>query len=163
MTDTPRHPGAPGVPPEPAPPREPKSGALPIQRTEAPAERPPIRPANAAAEQSERMLFTPPIDIYETDEGLVLHADLPGVSIETLELQVQDNKLTLFGRVTLPAPPEAQLVHGEYHVGDFLRSFILSDEVDHDRITASMTGGVLRVVLPKSQKAEPRRIRVQTD
>ena len=45
----------------------------------------------------ERFLFSPPIDIFETDEGLVLHADLPGVSIKTLELQVQDNKLTLFG------------------------------------------------------------------
>jgi HSP20 family molecular chaperone IbpA len=164
MTDTPRHPTGPGVPPEPAPPAsEPKTGSLPIQRPGASTQGPPNRPASAAADQSERMLFTPPIDIYETDEGLVLHADLPGVSVETLELQVQDNKLTLFGRVTLPAPPEAKLVHGEYHVGDFLRSFILSDEVDHDRITASMTGGVLRVVLPKSQKAEPRRIRVQTD
>jgi HSP20 family molecular chaperone IbpA len=115
------------------------------------------------AERPERMLFTPPIDIYESDEGLVLHADLPGVSVETLELQVQDNKLTLFGRVSLPTPPEARLVHGEYHVGDFLRSFILSEEVDHERITASMSNGVLRVVLPKSQRAEPRRIRVQTD
>lgn len=111
----------------------------------------------------ERFLFTPPIDIYETDEGLVLHADLPGVSLETLDLQVQDNKLTLFGRVAPPAPPEAQLTHCEYRVGDFLRSFILSDEVDHDRIRATLNNGVLRVVLPKARKSEPRRIQVQTD
>ncbi|WP_166828268.1 Hsp20/alpha crystallin family protein [Thalassoroseus pseudoceratinae] len=111
----------------------------------------------------ERFIFTPPIDIYETDEGLVLHADLPGVSLETLDLQVQDNKLTLFGRVSPPAPPEAQLTHCEYRVGDFLRSFILSDEVDHDRIRATLNNGVLRVVLPKARKSEPRRIQVQTD
>ena len=117
----------------------------------------------AAGRSVERFLFTPPIDIYESDEGLVLHADLPGVSLETLELQVQDNKLTLFGRVTLPVPADAPMLHREYEVGDFLRSFILSDEVDHERISASLNHGVLRVLLPKTQRPEPRRIQVSTD
>jgi HSP20 family molecular chaperone IbpA len=111
----------------------------------------------------ERFLFSPPIDIFETDEGLVLHADLPGVSIKTLELQVQDNKLTLFGRVHPVIPPEARTVHQEYGIGDFLRSFILSDEVDHERITATMTNGVLKVVLPKAPQAKPRRIEVNAE
>ena len=111
----------------------------------------------------ERFLFSPPIDIFETDEGLVLHADLPGVSIKTLELQVQDNKLTLFGRVRPVVPPEARTVHQEYGVGDFLRSFILSDEVDYERITATMNNGVLKVVLPKAPKAKPRRIEVNAE
>jgi HSP20 family protein len=115
------------------------------------------------AEASERMLFKPPIDIYESEGGLVLLADLPGVAVDTLELQVQDNKLTLFGRVKKPAGTDAQLRHCEYHEGDFLRSFILSEEVDYDRITAMLNNGVLKVVLPKTQKAEPRRIQVQTD
>ena len=111
----------------------------------------------------ERFLFSPPIDIFETDEGLVLHADLPGVSIKTLELQVQDNKLTLFGRVRPVVPLEARTVHQEYGVGDFLRSFILSDEVDHERITATMTNGVLKVVLPKAPKPKSRRIEVNAE
>ncbi len=115
------------------------------------------------AEASKRMLFKPPIDIYETDEGLVLLADLPGVSVDTLELQVQNNKLTLFGRVKLPVGEDAELRHGEYHEGDYLRSFILSEEVDYDRIKATLNNGVLKVDLPKAQKAEPRRIQVQTD
>ena len=115
------------------------------------------------AEASKRMLFKPPIDIYETEEGLVLLADLPGVSVDTLELQVQNNKLTLFGRVKLPVGEDAELRHGEYHEGDYLRSFILSEEVDYDRIKATLNNGVLKVVLPKAQKAEPRRIQVQTD
>lgn len=115
------------------------------------------------AEASERMLFKPPIDIYESDDGLVLLADLPGVAVETLELQVQDNKLTLFGRVKRPVGDDAQLRHGEYHEGDFLRSFILSDEVDYDRISATLNNGVLKVVLPQAPKAEPRRIQVETD
>jgi HSP20 family protein len=108
-------------------------------------------------------IFTPPIDIFETDEGLVLHADLPGVTVETLELQVQNNKLTLFGRVTPQAPAGAKPVHLEYEVGDFLRSFILSDDVDHDRIRAKLSGGVLEIVLPKAPEAEPRFIQVNSD
>jgi HSP20 family molecular chaperone IbpA len=111
----------------------------------------------------ERFLFSPPIDIFETDEGLVLHADLPGVSIKTLELQVQDNKLTLFGRVRPVVPPEARTVHQEYGIGDFLRSFILSDEVDYERITATMNNGVLKVVLPKAPKPKSRRIEVNSE
>jgi HSP20 family molecular chaperone IbpA len=115
------------------------------------------------AEASERMLFKPPIDIYESEGGLVLLADLPGVTLDTLELQVQNNKLTLFGRVKKPVGDDAELRHCEYHEGDYLRSFILSDEVDYDRIKATLNNGVLKVVLPKAQKAEPRRIEVQTD
>lgn len=117
----------------------------------------------APAQPVERFLFTPPIDIYDSEEGLVLLADLPGVSIQTLELQVQDNKLTLFGRVMPPVPEGAQTRHQEYEVGDFLRSFILSDEVDHERISATMSNGVLKVVLPKAEKGQPRRIEVRTE
>ena len=117
----------------------------------------------APAPPVERYLFTPPIDIYDSDEGLVLLADLPGVSIQTLELQVQDNKLTLFGRVTSVIPEGARIRHQEYEVGDFLRSFILSDEVDHERITATMNNGVLKVLLPKAQKGQPRRIEVKNE
>ena len=111
----------------------------------------------------ERFVFTPPIDIYERDDGLVLCADLPGVTGDSLELQVQDNKLTLFGRVKPSLEENAVALHREYQVGDFLRSFILSDEVDHDRISASLNNGVLEVVLPKFPKVEPRRIQVTTD
>jgi len=111
----------------------------------------------------QRCVITPPIDIYETDSGLVLYADLPGVSAETLELQVQESKLTLFGRVDSPVPESVGVLHQEYVVGDYLRSFILSDEVDHRRITANLNNGVLRVVLPHAPRAEPRRIEVSTD
>ncbi len=110
--------------------------------------------------QVDPVVFTPPIDIFETPEGLVLLADLPGVTLESLELQVQDNKLTLFGRVKSDIPPEARLIHQEYALGHFLRSFILSDEVDHERITAKLNQGVLEVVLPQLRKSEPRRIQV---
>ncbi len=111
----------------------------------------------------QRWVRTPPIDIFETEEGLVLRADLPGVSSENLELQVQDNRLTLFGRVIEDIPEGAVLMHQEYNHGDFLRSFILSDDVDHDRISAKLTNGVLEVTLPKVPRAQPRKISIQTD
>ena len=111
----------------------------------------------------EQIVFTPPIDIFETPEGLVLQADLPGVAPDSLELQIQDNKLSLYGRVMSTLPAESRLIHQEYQVGHFLRSFILSDEVDHEHISAKLNQGVLEVVLPRLPKPEPRRIRIQTD
>ena len=117
---------------------------------------------NGPAPQT-RAVVTAPIDIYETGDGLVLMADLPGVTTETLELQVQDNKLTIFGRVNSVVPAEARLLHREYEQGDFLRSFILSDEVDYDRITAKLNNGVLEVTLPRMPRPEPRRIQVDGD
>ena len=116
-----------------------------------------------ASPAGDRTLFTPPIDIYESNEGLVLIADLPGVSVKTLELQVQNNKLTLLGRVTNAAPANARLLHKEYEEGDFLRSFILSEDVDHERVTARLNDGVLEVVLPRAAKTTPRRIEVNAD
>ncbi|MFN5052476.1 MAG: Hsp20/alpha crystallin family protein [Planctomyces sp.] len=113
----------------------------------------------SAAEQPQ-LLFQPQMDIYETDDGLVLYADLPGVTLDGLELQVQDKKLTLFGRVRQPADEIVQILHQEYQIGHFFRSFILSDDVDHDRIEARLTNGVLRVSLPRAERAKPRRIEV---
>jgi HSP20 family molecular chaperone IbpA len=111
----------------------------------------------------ERRLYAPPIDIYEVEGGLVLAADLPGVTGEHVELQVQDNKLTLFGRVQPRVPEGARLLHQEYTVCDFLRSFILSDEVDHEQITARMNNGVLEVFLPKASRPPARKIQVRTE
>jgi HSP20 family protein len=121
----------------------------------------PVGHASVPAEVPEqRLLFTPPIDIYESEEGLVLVADLPGVTLENLELQVQDNKLTLFGRVSSYVPENMLGKHEEYGVGDFLRSFILPDVVDHERISAKLNNGVLKVVLPKAEQPEPRKISI---
>ena len=120
-------------------------------------------PAVAATAPPQHWVCTPPIDIFETPEGLVLRADLPGVTAETLDLQVQDNKLTLLGRVAAQAPVGATLLHQEYHVGDFVRSFILSDDVDHERISAKISNGVLDLLLPRIPKAEPRKIQVRAD
>jgi len=111
----------------------------------------------------EHAVFTPPIDIFESGEDLVLRADVPGVKLESVDVQVQDNKLTIFGRVANFIPEGAHLIHQEFEVGDYLRSFILSDQVDHGRIMARLNQGLLEVVLPQAPKVQPRRIQVKED
>ena len=110
-----------------------------------------------------RPLVTPPIDIFEDVAGLVLMADLPGVSSETADIQMEDSRLSLFGRIEADLPNDAAPVHEEFAVADFLRSFILSDQLDHDRIDASLASGVLTVRLPRSERSEPRRIAIKTE
>jgi len=139
---------------------EPQDQTPPESQMLIPATTTPVPESAPEPSAEPRLLFNPPIDIYETPDGLVLYADLPGVTAEGLDLQVQDSRLTLFGRVQQRDPVARQILHQEYQVGDFLRSFILSDEVDHDRIQAKLTNGVLRVELPRAPRARPRRIEV---
>jgi HSP20 family protein len=109
-----------------------------------------------------RAAYTPPIDIHEGADGLTLEADLPGSTENNLFIQLEDNVLSLHARVESPAPEGARLLHEEYRVGDYCRSFILSDEVDRDRITAELKNGVLRLFLPKADRARTRRIEIRS-
>jgi HSP20 family molecular chaperone IbpA len=106
--------------------------------------------------------FTPLIDIHEGPDGLILEADLPGAVEQDLRIQLEDNVLSLYAKVESPAPAEARLLHEEYLLGDYQRSFILGDEVDRDRITAELTNGVLRLFLPKADRARTRRIEIKS-
>jgi HSP20 family molecular chaperone IbpA len=124
---------------------------------------PPSHPeATGDAIPEQRRAFTPPIDIHEGPDGLTLEADLPGATESNLFIQLEDNVLSLHARIESPAPEGARLIHEEYPVGDFFRSFILSDEVDRDRITAELKNGVLRLVLPKADRVRTRRIEIRS-
>lgn len=106
--------------------------------------------------------FTPPIDIHEEAEGLILEADLPGAVEQNLRIQLEDNVLSLYARIDSPVAEGARLLHEEYRVGDYQRSFILGDEVDRERITAELTHGVLRLFLPKADRQRTRRIEIKS-
>jgi HSP20 family protein len=69
--------------------------------------------------------------------------------------------LSLHARIDFPVPERARLVHEEHCLGDYYRSFILSDEVDRDRITAELKDGVLRLFLPKADRGRTRRIEIK--
>jgi len=138
-------------------------------------EQPPIRVTvgNAPGEPSPRPgaqeplkepppAYTPLIDIHESGEGLTLEADLPGADPRNLSIELADNVLTLHARIESPVPEGARLLHEEYRVGDFYRSFILSDEVDRDKIKAELNQGVLKLTLPKAERSVVRRIEIKS-
>jgi len=104
----------------------------------------------------------PLIDIHEGPDGLILEADLPGVTEDNLSVQLEDNVLVLHAKVPSAFPEGARALHEEYRVGDFYRSFILSDEVERGRISAELRNGVLRLMLPKAERAKTRRIEIKS-
>jgi HSP20 family molecular chaperone IbpA len=112
--------------------------------------------------QTPRETDTPPIDIHESPEGLILEADIPGATDKGLHVQLEDNVLNLYARIDPHVPQEARLIHEEFRLSDYHRSFILSDEVDRERITAELNNGVLRVLLPKADGARTRRIEIKS-
>ena len=119
-------------------------------------------PANAEPRMEQRVYHTPLIDIHETPEGLILEADLPGAIENQVGIQLEENVLSLYARVSPPPPDGARTLHQEYQIGDFHRSFILSDEVERSKITAELKNGVLRLTLPKAERAKTRRIEIKS-
>jgi HSP20 family molecular chaperone IbpA len=126
--------------------------------------RPEAGLAEPARDDRERMVqtFTPPIDIHEEPDGLVLEADLPGAVEQNLRIQLEDNVLSLYARIEFPVAEGARLLHEEYRLGDYQRSFIIGDEVDREGITAELTHGVLRLFLPKADRLRTRRIEIKS-
>ena len=121
------------------------------------------RNEQAKAVVQARRVVVPPIDIYEDDDGLVLTADLPGVTSETADIQMEDSRLSLFGRLRTGLPEDAVPLHEEFAVADFLRSFILGDHIDHDAIDARLVAGELTLRLPRAGRSVSRRIPVSGD
>jgi len=134
-----------------------------IQVTVGAEQRQPRLPEAAEGASPElQEAFTPPIDIHEGADGLTLEADLPGATERNLHIHLEDNVLDLYAKIDSPAPEGARLVHEEYRLGDYHRSFILSDEVDRERITAELKNGVLSLFLPKADRARTRRIEIKS-
>jgi HSP20 family molecular chaperone IbpA len=125
--------------------------------------RAPVDEASRSQSQSQpRPYHTPLIDIHEGPDGLVLEADLPGASDNNLSIQLEDNVLTMHARVPSTLPEGARALHEEYRTADYFRSFILSDEVERSKITAELKNGVLRLNLPKAERAKTRRIEIRS-
>jgi HSP20 family molecular chaperone IbpA len=108
--------------------------------------------------RAQERYITPPVDIFETKDGLTVVADLPGVEQKALDVRVADGILTLQGRTAHVAPGTP--VVREYELLNFYRQFELPEEVDSDKITAEFKHGVLTLQLPKKEKAKPRKIEV---
>jgi HSP20 family protein len=101
----------------------------------------------------------PPVDIYETDNALILLADMPGVSKEDLEVRVDQDTLTIQGMAKDLVPGEP--VYREFELTGFFRQFEISDDIATDKINAELKYGVLSLTLPKAEKAREKKIEVK--
>lgn len=110
-----------------------------------------------------RKVYTPAVDILERKDDILVTADMPGVDEKTVDITLEKNVLTIYGMVEPQFPEGARLVFSEYGIGDYQRAFTLSEEVDRDRIQASVKNGVLRLVLPKAAAARTRKIEVRAE
>jgi HSP20 family molecular chaperone IbpA len=117
------------------------------------------QPCEVAKPES-KITFTPRFDLWENDQEFVLVGDLPGVGAEDLEVRYENQELTIEGKVT-PRQGEARFLGVEYGVGDFHRSFRVSEHIDGESIAAELKGGVLTLHLPKRAELRPRKIAVQ--
>ena len=105
-------------------------------------------------------VFTPAVDILETQNELRLYADMPGVDQKSINITIDQGVLTIEGNVDTSPIAEYELEYQEYDIGDYQRSFTLTDSVDQEKISANYTNGVLELILPKAEEAKPRKITV---
>jgi len=117
------------------------------------------QPATTEHTRNQDRYVAPPVDIYETRDGLVVLADLPGVAKEALDVRVDNNILTIRGQARHAAPSD--VTYREYELVNFFRQFELNEKVDQQRITADLKCGVLTLNLPKAEEAKPRQIEVR--
>jgi HSP20 family protein len=107
--------------------------------------------------------FVPPVDIYEGEHNLVLKLEVPGVNEADLNIQVENNTLTVQGKRTFEKEEKEENFHRiERRYGSFLRTFRLPNTVDADKIEADYDKGVLKITLGKKAEAKPKQIKVGT-
>jgi HSP20 family molecular chaperone IbpA len=103
----------------------------------------------------------PPVDVIEDASGITLYADLPGVSKDNLDLNVEGDSLSIEGSVALEMPEALQASYAEVNCSRYRRVFTLSKELDPNKITAELAQGVLKLRIPKAEHAQPRRIEIR--
>lgn len=126
-----------------------------VERVNVPAERGARAPATRELER----YLTPAVDIYETDDALVVVADMPGVGKDDVDVRLEDDLLSIMGKVS--HPQRANPTYEEYGLLNYHREFRLDEEVDRENIKAELKQGVLTLTLPKKEAAKPRQIEVK--
>jgi HSP20 family molecular chaperone IbpA len=117
--------------------------------------------ATTAEQTSPGLVFTPAVDIFETDRELTLLADMPGVAAHDIAIDLRDGVLTLSGDVKPWEGPDESDVRVEFEIGKYYRQFTLSEIIDQEKIEARLEDGVLRLAMPKAEKTIPRKIEIQ--
>jgi HSP20 family molecular chaperone IbpA len=107
-------------------------------------------------------VFAPPIDIIETKNELRMYVDMPGVQKDSINIMIDKGVLTISGNLADQPFEDKQLIYQEYEIGDYQRSFTLTDTINQDKIEANYKHGVLEMILPKAEQAKPKTITVKT-
>lgn len=102
----------------------------------------------------------PFVNIFENEDNFYLIADLPGVSKENLELKLEDNNLTIVGKVDIDSDSNRKYVLKEKQTGNYLRRFKISESIEVNKIDAKLDNGQLEIVLPKKESVKPRNIEI---
>lgn len=105
--------------------------------------------------------FVPRADIYEVEDQIVIVADVPGASENSIDITLEKDVLTINAFIDPMEPNGFSLTYAEYETGDYQRSFKLSSEIDREKIEATIQEGVLRLYLPKAPEAQTRKISVK--
>jgi HSP20 family protein len=119
---------------------------------------------STAAERAERepsLVIVPAADVFEDSSGITLQLDMPGVAKDRLNLQVNQNALVIEGSAQISMPQDMAALHAEVRSTRYRRSFVLSEELETDKVDASLRDGVLTVRIPKRAELQPRRIEVR--
>ena len=107
--------------------------------------------------------FVPSLDIAETEKEYLVHVDLPGVKSEDVKLEIHEDRLAISGKRHSETKTEGKNFHRiERSSGEFYRTVVLPNTVDHDKVEADFKDGVLNVRLPKSLKTQPKKIEIRT-
>jgi len=106
-------------------------------------------------------VFLPSADIYESQDSLTVILEMPGVEKDNVEVRIEDNVLSVEGRIDLSKYQGLLPLYTEYNIGHYARSFRLSDAIDQAKINAEVKDGVLSLKLPKAEKTKPRTIQVK--
>jgi HSP20 family protein len=115
-----------------------------------------------ATTQRSESAIRPPVDVFETTDGIKLIADMPGVSKEHLQLQAEGNSLTIEGKLQFDMSEQMEALYADVRSRLYRCSFVLSSELDTSHIEAILKDGVLAVRIPKRAELRPRRIEVQS-
>ncbi len=111
-----------------------------------------------ATREPERYV-TPPVDIYETGDGLTVVADLPGVAKDSIDVNVDNDLLTI--KAAVPEHGTREASYREFELVSYYRQFRLGEKIDRSKISAAVTSGVLKLHLPFEEEVKPRRIEVK--
>lgn len=104
--------------------------------------------------------FLPVTDIFETDQALTVVLEMPGVGKDNVDISVENDILTIEGRINYSKYEGLEPVYTEYNIGHYVRSFQLSSKIEQSEISAGLKDGVMTLVLPKAEKAKPRKIKL---